>query len=159
MAACFLECVDHIEYAVAFAGSEVVNGNAVVVSQFLDGFYMAACQVYHVDVVTYACSVRCIVVITKYTGARGKSGTNDASAEFMHYVRDLLDRTGVIWQTGELGAVDQGGGGTVAMFVAHMNVEVVDVGVPVLSMHAPFELVSKTDVYMTYRAFVEFLKA
>ena len=99
------------------------------------------------------------VVITKYTGARGKSGTNDASAEFMHYVRDLLDRTGVIWQTGELGAVDQGGGGTVAMFVAHMNVEVVDVGVPVLSMHAPFELVSKTDVYMTYRAFVEFLKA
>ena len=95
----------------------------------------------------------------KYTGARGKSGTNDASAEFMHYVRDLLDRTGVIWQTGELGAVDQGGGGTVAMFVAHMNVEVVDVGVPVLSMHAPFELVSKTDVYMTYRAFVEFLKA
>ena len=77
----------------------------------------------------------------------------------MHYVRDLLDRTGVIWQTGELGAVDQGGGGTVAMFVAHMNVEVVDVGVPVLSMHAPFELVSKTDVYMTYRAFVEFLRA
>ena len=73
------------------------------------------------------------VVITKYTGARGKSGTNDASAEFMHYVRDLLDRTGVIWQTGELGAVEhQGGGGTVAMFVAHMNVEVADVGVPVL---------------------------
>ena len=99
------------------------------------------------------------VVITKYTGARGKSGTNDASAEFMYQVRDLLDRTGVIWQTGELGAVDQGGGGTVAMFVAHMNVEVVDVGVPVLSMHAPFELASKTDVYMTYRVFVEFLKA
>ena len=97
--------------------------------------------------------------ILTQNSARGKSDTNDASAEFMHYVRDLLDRTGVIWQTGELGAVDQGGGGTVAMFVAHMNVEVVDVGVPVLSMHAPFELVSKTDVYMTYRAFVEFLRA
>ena len=99
------------------------------------------------------------VVITKYTGAGGKSGTNDASAEFMHTVRTLLDRADIVWQTGELGAVDQGGGGTVAQFVAHMNVEVVDVGVPVLSMHAPFELVSKTDVFMTYRAFVEFLRS
>ena len=99
------------------------------------------------------------VVITKYTGAGGKSGSNDASAEFMHTVRTLLDRADIVWQTGELGAVDQGGGGTVAQFVAHMNVEVVDVGVPVLSMHAPFELVSKTDVFMTYRAFVEFLRS
>ena len=99
------------------------------------------------------------VVITKYTGSGGKGGTNDASAEFMHQVRTILDNGGVIWQTGELGAVDQGGGGTVAKYVAHMNVEVVDVGVPVLSMHAPYELVSKTDVYMTYRAFEEFLKA
>ena len=99
------------------------------------------------------------VVITKYTGAGGKSGANDASAEFMHTVRTLLDRADIVWQTGELGAVDQGGGGTVAQFVAHMNVEVVDVGVPVLSMHAPFELVSKTDVFMTYRAFVEFLRS
>ena len=93
------------------------------------------------------------VVITKYTGARGKSSTNDASAEFMGQVRAMLDGAGVQWQTGELGKVDAGGGGTVAMYVAAHNVDVVDVGVPVLSMHAPFEVVAKNDVYQTYRAF------
>jgi len=96
------------------------------------------------------------VVITKYTGARGKSGTSDASAEFAGRVRNLLDKTGVIWQTGELGKVDQGGGGTVAAYIANLNVDVIDLGVPVLSMHAPFEVVSKIDVYMAYRAFYEF---
>ncbi len=96
------------------------------------------------------------VVITKYTGARGKSGTSDASAEFAGKVRNLLDRTGVIWQTGELGKVDQGGGGTVAAYIANLNVDVIDLGVPVLSMHAPFEVVSKIDVYMAHRAFYEF---
>lgn len=99
------------------------------------------------------------VVITKYTGSGGKGGTNDASAEFVGRVRRILDNAGVIWQTGELGKVDFGGGGTVAKFVAYMGVEVVDLGVPVLSMHAPFEIVSKTDVYSTYRAFKEFLLA
>lgn len=98
------------------------------------------------------------VVITKYTGAGGKSGTNDASAEFMSEVRSVLDRDGVIWQTGELGKVDFGGGGTVAKFISNMNVETVDLGVPVLSMHAPYELVSKTDVHMTYLAFKAFMK-
>lgn len=93
------------------------------------------------------------VVVTQYTGAGGKSGTSQASAEFMARVRDLLDGAGVSWQTGELGKVDQGGGGTVAMYVAAFNVDVVDVGVPVLSMHAPFEVVSKMDVYSTYQAF------
>ena len=92
------------------------------------------------------------VVITKYTGARGKSGTSDASAEYMSYVRRVLDDAGVVWQTGELGAVDAGGGGTVAKYVADLDVDTVDVGVPVLSMHAPFEVVSKLDVYMTYLA-------
>ncbi len=99
------------------------------------------------------------VVITKYTGARGKSGTSDASAEFMGKVRSLLDQKGVIWQTGELGKVDQGGGGTVAAYIANLNVDVVDLGVPVLSMHAPFEIVSKIDVFMAYRAFYEFFQA
>ena len=99
------------------------------------------------------------VVITKYTGARGKSGTSDASAEFAGKIRNLLDRTGVIWQTGELGKVDQGGGGTVAAYIANLNVDVIDLGVPVLSMHAPFEVVSKIDVYMAYRAFYEFFIA
>ena len=92
------------------------------------------------------------VVITKYTGARGKSGTSDASAEYMSFVRKTLDDAGVVWQTGELGAVDAGGGGTVAKYVANLDVDTVDVGVPVLSMHAPFEVVSKLDVYMTYLA-------
>ena len=96
------------------------------------------------------------VVVTKYTGARGKSGTSDASAEFMGEVRRLFDEKHVYWQTGELGKVDLGGGGTVAMYVANLDVDVVDVGVPVLSMHAPFEVVSKIDVYMAFRAFKAF---
>lgn len=97
-------------------------------------------------------------VITKYTGARGKAGTSDASAEFVAYVRNMLDEAGIIWQTGELGKVDHGGGGTVAMYVANMGVDVVDLGVPVLSMHAPFEVISKLDLFETYRTMYEFLK-
>ena len=96
--------------------------------------------------------------MTKYTGARGKSGTSEASAEFMGEVRGLLEKNDVLWQTGELGKVDGGGGGTVAMYIANLNVDVVDVGVPVLSMHAPFELVSKLDLYMTYKAFLAFFE-
>ena len=98
------------------------------------------------------------VVITKYTGARGKSGTSDANAEYMSFVRQLLDGENVVWQQGELGAVDAGGGGTVAKFIANLDVDVVDLGVPVLSMHAPFEVVSKLDVYMAYRAFKAFFE-
>lgn len=99
------------------------------------------------------------VVVTKYTGARGKSSTNDAGAELMGYVTNLLDSKGVIWQTGELGKVDMGGGGTIAKYVANRNVDVVDIGVPMLSMHAPFELVAKLDVYMTYKAFAAFAES
>lgn len=98
------------------------------------------------------------VVVTKYTGARGKSGTSDASAEYVAQIRNMLDNAGIIWQTGELGKVDIGGGGTVAMFIANMGVDVVDLGVPVLSMHAPFETTAKFDVYMCYRAMYEFMK-
>lgn len=89
-------------------------------------------------------------VITKYTGARGKSGTSDASAEFMGKIRSLLNKDRVIWQIGELGKVDQGGGGTVAQYIAKLNIDVVDLGVPVLSMHAPYEVISKLDLYSTY---------
>ena len=99
------------------------------------------------------------VVVTKYTGARGKAGTSDCSAEFMAEIRSILDKNGVCWQTGELGKTDAGGGGTVAKYIARLNVDVVDVGVPVLSMHAPFEVVSKLDVYSAYRAFLEFFRA
>lgn len=98
-------------------------------------------------------------VITKYTGARGKSGTSDASAEYVSEIRAILDNAGVIWQHGELGKVDMGGGGTVAVYIANLGIDVVDLGVPVLSMHAPFEVVAKLDVYMTYRTIYEFYKA
>ncbi len=98
------------------------------------------------------------VVITKYTGARGKSGTSDASAEFMSRIRNLMNENEVIWQTGELGKVDQGGGGTVAAYIANLNINVIDLGVPVLSMHAPFEVTSKIDVYMAYKAFQAFFE-
>ncbi|MBR5520634.1 MAG: aminopeptidase [Oscillospiraceae bacterium] len=97
------------------------------------------------------------VVITKYTGAGGKSGTNDSTAEFFAEITNMLDAKGLSWQTGELGKVDQGGGGTVAKFVSQKNIDTVDIGVPVLSMHAPFELVTKLDVYSTYQAFVAFI--
>ena len=97
------------------------------------------------------------VCVTKYTGSRGKGGTNDASAEFMGRVRTFLEEADVLWQTGELGKVDAGGGGTVAMYIANLGVDVVDMGVPVLSMHAPFEVVSKLDVYAAYRAFSAFI--
>lgn len=97
-------------------------------------------------------------VLTKYTGARGKSASNDASAETMAKVIAMMDEEGVYWQTGELGAVDAGGGGTIAKYVAHMDVDTVDLGVPLLSMHAPFELSSKLDVYNTYKAFKAFYK-
>ncbi len=106
-----------------------------------------------------ACFVNYGVVITKFTGSRGKSGSNDASAEFMGYVRNVLDAAGVVWQTSELGKVDCGGGGTVAKFIAEKNVDVIDLGVPVISMHAPYEVVSKTDVYMTHKAIEAFFKA
>ena len=96
------------------------------------------------------------VVVTKYTGARGKSSTSDASAEFVAFVKDMMDKNGVLWQSGELGKVDGGGGGTVAMYIAALDVDVIDVGVPVLSMHAPYEIVSKIDVYMAYKAFMTF---
>ncbi len=97
------------------------------------------------------------VCVTKYTGSRGKSGTSDASAEFVGEIRALLDSKGVIWQTGELGKVDIGGGGTVAAYIANLDVDTIDVGVPVLSMHAPFEITAKTDIYAAYKAFEAFI--
>ncbi len=92
------------------------------------------------------------VGLCKYTGARGKSGASDADAETVAYVRGLLDKAGVVWQIAELGKVDAGGGGTVAVYMANRNITTLDAGVPVLSMHAPFETVAKLDCYETYRA-------
>ncbi len=98
------------------------------------------------------------VAMSKFTGRAGKSGSNDASAEYVGYLRKAFAEEGVVWQTGELGRVDLGGGGTVALFIANNNIDTVDLGVPVLSMHSPNELVSKADVYSAYKAFKAFVK-
>ncbi len=105
-----------------------------------------------------SCYINNGVIIAKYTGHGGKYDTSDASAEYMGKIRTMLHENDILWQVGELGRVDLGGGGTIAKYVANMNVDVVDLGVPVLSMHAPFEIVSKTDVYMAYRAFFSFFE-
>ena len=102
--------------------------------------------------------LNCGVVLTKYTGSRGKGGTNDASAEFIGWLRGIMAKDGVVWQSAELGKIDVGGGGTVAKFVSKHNIEVVDLGVPVLSMHAPCEVISKVDLYEAHRAFCAFCK-
>lgn len=106
-----------------------------------------------------ACYLNNGVGVCKYTGARGKSGTSEATAEFISEIRSLFEKNGVLWQIGEMGKVDIGGGGTVAMFIANLDVDVLDVGVPVLSMHSPFEIVSKLDVYMTYKGIKAFYEA
>jgi aspartyl aminopeptidase len=92
------------------------------------------------------------ICLSKYTGSRGKSGASDASAEVVGFVRKLLNEQTIAWQTAELGKTDQGGGGTVAAYMADRNIDTLDAGVPVLSMHSPFEVVSKLDCFMTYRA-------
>ncbi len=98
------------------------------------------------------------IVLNKYTGARGKAGSSEASAEFMGEIRGLFNKAGVFWQTAELGKVDKGGGGTIAQFLANYNMDVVDCGPAVLSMHAPYEVVSKVDVYHTYLGYSVFLE-
>ena len=99
------------------------------------------------------------VAFFKYTGSRGKSAANDASAELVGYVTRMMDADDVAWQIGELGRLDLGGGGTIAKYVANRGIPVIDIGVPVLSMHSPFEVIHKTDLYMAYRAFVLFNQA
>lgn len=105
-----------------------------------------------------ATMINCGAAVSKYTGARGKSSSNDASAEYMGFIRDAFASENVIWQIGELGAIDMGGGGTVAMFISELGIDTVDVGVPVLAMHAPYELISKADIYELYKACIAFMK-
>ena len=99
------------------------------------------------------------IVFNKYTGARGKSGCNDAMPEYFAWIRNVMDSNNIHYQTSEIGKVDQGGGGTIAYILGNYNMYVLDAGVPVLSMHSPMEIVSKADVYEAYRAYKEFLKA
>lgn len=96
------------------------------------------------------------VSFCKYTGARGKSGASDANSEFVEEICRIMDKNNVIWHSAELGKVDQGGGGTIAEYVANLNIDVIDAGVPVLSMHAPYEVIAKSDVYMAYKAYKAF---
>lgn len=98
------------------------------------------------------------VLLTKYSGSRGKGGASDASAELVAKIRRVFNDNGVKWQIGELGKVDCGGGGTIAQFVANLDMDVIDVGTPLLSMHSPYEVASKFDVYMTYKGYREFYK-
>lgn len=98
------------------------------------------------------------VALIKYTGSRGKAGSSDASAELMGKVRKVFNENGVVFQCAELGKVDQGGGGTVAQYIANMNVETVDCGTPMLNMHAPYEVVAKADLYMTYKGYKAFFE-
>jgi len=98
------------------------------------------------------------IVLSKYTGSGGKYGASDANAEFCSKVQAIMSRASVNWQFGELGKVDKGGGGTIALYAANLGMDVLDCGIPVLSMHAPFEVISKADLYTTYKGYIAFLK-
>lgn len=99
------------------------------------------------------------LVFNKYTGSRGKSGSNDANPEYYAWVRNVMDEANVNWQNAELGKVDQGGGGTIAYILGNYNMNVIDAGLPVLNMHAPMEIVSKADLFEAYRGYIAFLTA
>lgn len=98
------------------------------------------------------------MVFNKYNGSRGKSGSNDANAEFMARLRGIMDKDKVSYQTAELGKVDAGGGGTIAYILANYGMEVIDSGIAVQNMHAPYEVISKADLYETLRGYEAFLK-
>lgn len=103
-----------------------------------------------------AAHLGCGIAICKYTGSRGKSSTSDANAEYVGKIRKIFDDANVVWQICELGKVDQGGGGTVAQYIANLDIDTIDCGVPLLSMHAPFEIASKADIYSAYKAYKAF---
>jgi len=106
-----------------------------------------------------ACYLGRGICISKFTGHLGKSGASDASAEYVGEIRRLFDRAGVIWQTGEMGKVDEGGGGTVAKFLASYGMDIIDCGAPLLTMHSPYEISGKIDIYETYHAFQVFFRS
>ena len=98
------------------------------------------------------------MILMKYTGSRGKAGSSEASAELTAKIRKIFDENDVNYQFGELGKVDEGGGGTVAQYIANLGAQVIDAGVALLSMHAPYEIAHKADIYEAYKAYVAFLK-
>lgn len=151
----FTDLMEEIALALG-ANPRVVRGNSTCLSADVTaGFDPNFAEVYEKR---NSAIIGCGVSISKYTGSRGKSGTSDANAEFVGKIRNMLDKAGVVWQSAELGKVDEGGGGTVAAYIANRNIDTLDIGVPVISMHAPFEVVSKVDVYAAYEAFLAFCK-
>ncbi len=122
------------------------------VSAGMDPLFLSVCESKN------SCYLGKGIVFNKYTGARGKSGCNDANPEFIAKLRKIMDEDNVYYQTSELGKVDQGGGGTIAYILANLNMNVIDAGVPVLNMHSPMEVVAKVDVYEAYEAYKTFLK-
>ena len=149
----FVDLIDEISKQLG-ANVNVVKANSKCLSADVNAAYDPCYPEVHEK--NNACTLNGGVVLTKYTGSGGKGSTNDASAEFVGFVRAIFEKEGIVWQTGELGKVDQGGGGTVAIYISEKNIDVVDLGVPVLSMHAPWECIAKTDLYMTHKAFLAF---
>jgi aspartyl aminopeptidase len=150
-----MDLIDLISAAVG-ANPVIVRSNSVCLSADVNAAYDPNfADVYEAK---NSAMISCGTTMSKYTGGRGKSSTNDASAEFVGKIRRIFRENGVIWQTSELGKVDCGGGGTVAKYISAINIDTVDLGVPVISMHAPYEVVSKADVYSTYLAFKAFIK-
>jgi aspartyl aminopeptidase len=135
--------------------------NVLLKSKVLSADVNAAITPNYTDVfeLKNAASLGCGIVMSKFTGHGGKYSANDASAEFVAEIRALLDKEKIPWQTGELGKVDKGGGGTVAKYFSRLGMEVVDLGAPVLSMHSPYEITSKVDLYSSYLAYLAFLKS
>lgn len=136
--------------------SALVRANSVCLSADVtagyDPNYAGVYEKRNSSLVSYGTS------ICKFTGSGGKGGSSDASAELCGRIRKIFDENGIIWQTAELGKVDAGGGGTVAKYLAKLNIDTIDIGVPVISMHAPYEVISKGDLYSTYEAFAAFIK-
>lgn len=136
--------------------SALVRANSVCLSADVtagyDPNYAGVYEKRNSSLVSYGTS------ICKFTGSGGKGGSSDASAELCGRIRKIFDANGIIWQTAELGKVDAGGGGTVAKYLAKLNIDTIDIGVPVISMHAPYEVISKGDLYSTYEAFAAFIK-
>ena len=149
------DVIDTISLSLGANPVEVRQNSKCISADVTAGYDPDYASVYDKRNATY---IHCGAAVSKYTGSRGKNMTNDAPAEFFSWLRDKFDDEGVIWQTGELGAIDIGGGGTVAKYVSNLGIDTIDVGVPVLSMHAPYELISKADVYSLYKACMAFCK-
>ena len=161
MASQLFENIVAVMVDLAGAGGEIAVRRALAKSQMLSSDVSAGLDPAYASVFepNNAAYLGCGLVFNKYTGSRGKSGSNDASAEFVARVRRIMNEADVSFQTAELGKVDAGGGGTIAYMTAKYGMDVIDSGVAVLSMHAPWEVASKADIYEAYKGYLAFLRA